>query len=132
MKLGTIPTDFHLVAEDYENYEVYTEDGVKKVHIGVYVYCAGCDILCYDGDKTWRQVEEDMTLSMADVLGLIQKGENLYGTEEYESRDTDYISDLTEEEARAVFREMLDTYPYLDMKDLTMDTPDGTYFGHVL
>ena len=110
--------------DEYSEYtivQIFTEDGVKRIHYYGYGYYAH-----QDGEKEYRFLE--YTWFIVDLAEALKMG--LY---EYESVFCDqyktYITDCTEEECAEIY-EHYDNgeMPKLIFVDeVNMDTPDGAY-----
>ena len=115
--------------EDFEYFEVDTEkDGQRFIRFGTYIYCAECS-MDDETEKDWREVSERFSLPLDRFIQMMKDGHSPWSTKECEERPLDYIEDLTKAEAIERFNYHLTSFPLLNGKDVTMDTPDGGYFG---
>ena len=116
--------------EFYEYFELDTvKDGSRYIRFGNYLYCAEDSIYDDRPELTWREVMERFSLPLERYIQMRDRGESPWSSDEADNRPSDYIEDVSEEEATRRFNEYLRDCPRLDGSDIRMDTPDGGYFG---
>lgn len=116
--------------ECFEYYQIDTEeDGKRYIRFGRYIYNAEGSIDDDHPELTWREVEEEFSFPLDRFIQMRKEKQSPWGTKECYDRPNDYIDDISEEEAMDRFSWYLEHVPRLDGDQVTMDTPDGWYFG---
>lgn len=112
--------------ESCDFYEVYEYDGIKKIRILGYVYCAG-DSVTKDASQIYRKVEYSSGLRycLPFFTNMVKEGNILQEFDECKQ----YIADINEKEAEYYldsFNE-LGECENLPFAKITDDTPIGYY-----
>ena len=110
-------------------YEIYEEDGEKRISFSGYIYTEGEPGTNEEGEEDeslcYRVVEysDGMDFSLEEYLSIDEDARS----HAYDIRGNDYIGDVTEEDAFEIANNWFGTDVKINRVELTMDTPVGYY-----